>query len=43
MQHSASDVAWIGSIQQFLAVLVGILTSKWVDYGYMYALSLIHI
>ena len=38
MQHSASDVAWIGSIQQFLAVLVGILTSKWVDYGYMYAM-----
>lgn len=38
MQHSASDVAWIGSTQQFLAIVVGIMTSKWVDYGYMYAM-----
>jgi len=33
---TASELAWIGSIQHFLAVTVGILTSPWVDYGHMY-------
>lgn len=34
--HTPSQVAWIGSVQHFVAIIVGILTAKWVDYGYMF-------
>jgi len=37
---TASDLAWIGSVQHFLAVTVGILTSPWVDYGRMYIMCM---
>lgn len=38
--HTPSELAWIGSVQHFIAVIVGILTSKWVDYGYMFFMCL---
>lgn len=33
--YSASAIAVIGSVQYFLAVLVGVVTSPWVDQGHM--------
>ncbi|KAK8212264.1 MFS monocarboxylate transporter [Phyllosticta capitalensis] len=39
--HSTSDIAWIGSLQSFLMMFVGILSGPLYDKGHMHALNYI--